>query len=806
MREARKRADEQNTIKNVLIIIFLICVFLLSIIKIEDTDTWTHLSLGKLIFNLKGLPAKEPFNYPSLDKTFLNPEWLFDVIFYASYRVLDIFGVILLKALIITAVFAVLLKDSLIPHRNHIVSLAVLFLIVYMMRHRFVERPDIVLMLFLGFTIFALNAFVLENKKYIYVLPFVHLVWANMHPSIVLMIVPYGAFLAGGVLQRFLNRKFPRFIADVPSIQQLKIILLVFLCSFVGSLINPYFLHQFIFPFELAYADWWQDEIMELQPPDWEHFKSPYLMLAALVVSFLINIKRISIIHLFLVIPFAYLSLSALRYIFLLGLVGGPIMVRNIGTLPFYLKSQKLTEYIAIFFLVLFTYFFLLGTGPYVLPDKVFGLGINYNYFPEKALRYLDKNNIKGRIFNTFQWGGYITWRDFPERTAFVDGRGVLSRDLLEKLDLARIRAGVLDNLHKKYDFEIALLNYPNTPEFYSTASSPDIDAALSSKDWALVYWDDLSLVYLKRNGRFNAVIKKDEYRFVKPANGPYVVKVHDKQFMSGLMEELNRNIRETGSSTAYAFTGFVLNEMMRYQQAIEALSHVRKTAFGDNLFNAYQGLAFAYGQLGYLNQSIDFYRKALKQKKESPILYNLGITYIKNGKEEKAAKYFEEALEINRGMLSIYPKLISIYQKHGEQEKLNRIKRMYESAKIFTTGEEHFQKGIKAYLEGSFEEAVEEYKRSIEANPSNPSAHSNLGYIFFDVGGLEKAYEYQRNAIYLDPEFANAHYGLALIYKTWGDRKNAQRHWEEYLRIEPKGYYSRKAEDHLEQLSSFPN
>jgi tetratricopeptide (TPR) repeat protein len=801
MAEARESINDEKSFKNFLFLIFLVCVFLLSIIKIEDTDTWTHLSLGKLIYNLKGLPAKEPFNYPSFDKLFLNPAWLFDVIFYISYKAFHLYGVILLKASIITAAFYILLKDSLIPHKNHIISVAVLIFVVFMLRHRFVERPDIILMLFLAFTIFSLNAFVYENKKYIYCLPLMQILWTNMHPSVILMTVPYFAFLAGGIMQGLIRKRYNQSFPDTPTPKQLKIIFLIFLLSFMTSLINPYFIKQFLFSFELAAADWWQDEIMELQPPNWQYFKSPYLLLSALIVSFFISIRRFSIISLLLLIPFVYLSFSAIRFIFLLGIVGGPLISRNIGGLHLHLKSKKLTEYLLIFFVVLVTSLTILMEGPFVLPDKIFGFGVNYEFFPEKALQYLDRRDIRGRVYNTFQWGGYLTWRDFPERTAFVDGRGVLSRDLLEKHDLARNRDRVLDYLHKKYDFEIALINYPNTPKFYSTAGSPDIDAGLSSEDWSLVYWDDLALVYLKRNGRFQSVIEQDEYRFVKPANGPFAIKVHDKDYMSGLMNDLRRNINETGSSTAYAFIGFILNEMRLYREAIEALSHVKETPFGNNLFNAYHGIAFAYARVGIYEKSIMFYKKALKISRQAPLLYNLGLMYMDKGDEESGAKYFEDALKINRGMLSVYPKLISIYQKSGEQKKLNKIMNLYESAKIYNTGEDHFQRAIKAYLEGRFEDAVEEYIKSIEANPSNPSAHSNLGYIYFDVGLIEKAYEYQRKAIYLDPEFANAHYGLALIYKRWGDRENATIHWEKYLKIEPKGYHSRKAKEYLKQL-----
>jgi len=109
-----------------LVIIFLVCVFLLGIIKIEDTDTWTHLSLGREIFILQGLPENEPFTFPSLDMPFYDSEWLFDLVFYIAYALLNIYGVILLKAFIITAVFYVLLKDSLLPYKNYIISIAVL--------------------------------------------------------------------------------------------------------------------------------------------------------------------------------------------------------------------------------------------------------------------------------------------------------------------------------------------------------------------------------------------------------------------------------------------------------------------------------------------------------------------------------------------------------------------------------------------------------------------------------------------------------------------------------------------------------
>ena len=55
------------------------------------------------------------------------------------------------------------------------------------------------------------------------------------------------------------------------------------------------------------------------------------------------------------------------------------------------------------------------------------------SWSPEGALRYMDKWNITGKVFNLVHWGQYITWRDYPARSAFVDARFYLPPDLLNE-------------------------------------------------------------------------------------------------------------------------------------------------------------------------------------------------------------------------------------------------------------------------------------------------------------------------------------------------------------------------------------
>ena len=83
----------------------------------------------------------------------------------------------------------------------------------------------------------------------------------------------------------------------------------------------------------------------------------------------------------------------------------------------------------------------------------------------------------------------------------------------------------------------------------------------LTSPGWALVYWDDFALVYLKRSPRWDAVIARDEYVLVHPANGlpDFWRSLGDKAALARILAELQRNVAETGSARGLTLLGFAL-------------------------------------------------------------------------------------------------------------------------------------------------------------------------------------------------------------------------------------------------------
>lgn len=792
--------------------LLLTAVFISAITKISDLDAWIHLTMGRLIWTLKGLPDTEPFVYTMLDKPFSYSSWLFGLMYYLAYLMGNVQGVILLKAASVTVAFFILLRDAMRPYKNVMVSVAVLTIVFIIARHRFVERPDTFLMVFLALSIYVINAFVYEEKRYIYALPIIHMLWANSHSSINLMFVPFSAFLISGLLQRF---EFINGIGITPTMsqRQMRTILIIFAACFAATLISPYFLNQYVFGAQFLRSDWFKQEILELKPPTWSTFKGHYLFMVGVVLSFMLTPKRFHMAHAIMLLPFAILSLTAIRFIFLFAVVSGPIVARNISgwmAMP-EMKArisrgngivEKILAGATAIGILASAVFMIVRGAPLWDQKKEFGFGIDRSVLPEGALKYMDSKGIKGRIFNVFQWGQYISWRDFPGRSVFIDGRGYFPAELLESLDVVRHRPALLDKLHSEYGFEAVLLQYP----IDSTGASRlnyDRDSLFSHPDWALVYWDDVSLLYLRRGGPYDSVIKRDEYKFIKPANNIEGMKgiLHDIDYRNNVVRELKKSVAETGSLKAMTFLGYVYNEAGLYGQAIDSYNNVINRGTSKELQAAYYGIAYSYAKLNNIPESLHFYKKALGLGESAGLHYKVGLAYESLNDIREAVRHFEKAVAIDPGMVSVYPLLIADYQKLGMSSKAELMKRQFESAVSLAAAEEHFNAGVKSYLQKNYYIAIEEFIKAIEKNPYNPAPYSNLGYLYFDIGSLDKAYLYQGKALEVDPEFPNAHYGLALIYNKWGDSQSAKRHWKEYLRLEPAGYFSRKAKQYMEAV-----
>jgi tetratricopeptide (TPR) repeat protein len=776
--------------------------FGLALTRIDDPDAFMHLALGRHLVEQRGWPAREPFSFPSADRPYYNSEWLFDVVFYLAYLAGGTAGVVLLKAAVVALAVGILWLDArrwsdaaAVRPAGLLIRAAVLTTLVLMIRHRFVERPDIALMVFLAFTIYALNAYLDAGRRWIFLLPLLQVVWANTHPSVVVGLVPFVAVLGGGIALRLGLRLVQRWwqpAVAVPSWRKLGTVAALLAGVLAASALNPHRLDALILPFTLADQPWFRQEVLELQPPRPAAWPAPFVMTALLLLSVLATAGRLPLIPALLALPFVRLGLSAVRFVFLLELVAAPILARNLVLISAAVRrpiAQRLLlggTVASVTVAVIAVAVTGAGMGPLADARKTPGFGVNERWVPEGALRYLDARGIQGRLFNAFHFGGYITWRDFPRRVPILDGRGHVTSSLLEEIHFARAYPQHLARLQARFGIEAAVMDYPTySGDAIEDVLGPDTDPALASPDWALVYWDDVALVYLRRGGPHAAAIERDEYRHVKPASGAAGITrlLGDPGRAEAVRAELRRNVAETRSSLGFLLLGHAAADP---EQALAAFARVQDPV---RRFEADQGTALTYWRRKDFARATEYYDRALAREPAAAILYNAGQVRAEAADDRGAVGYLTRAQRLDPGLAQVYPALMAAYRRLGDEGAAAALGPAFLQAATRARVEQHERTARRLLAENRTAEAGEELSAALKLDPRSVAALTTLGYVRMVERRFDEAARAEEAALAVDPRHARAHWALAHIAHARGDEPAVRRHLEAFAKLLPRSY-----------------
>ncbi|HEX9012661.1 MAG TPA: hypothetical protein VF813_04060, partial [Anaerolineaceae bacterium] len=107
--------------------------------------------------------------------------------------------------------------------------------------------------------------------------------------------------------------------------------------------------------------------------------------------------------------------------------------------------------------------------------------------FPVLAVDWIHRNQPPGRLFNSYDWGGYLIW-SAPDYPVFVDGRTDLFTDkvISEWMQVVNAEPGWQEVL-TRWNVHLVLLE-PSRP----------VTKVLASQGWREVYRDPLAVVFEK--------------------------------------------------------------------------------------------------------------------------------------------------------------------------------------------------------------------------------------------------------------------------------------------------------------------
>jgi hypothetical protein len=159
-------------------------------------------------------------------------------------------------------------------------------------------------------------------------------------------------------------------------------------------------------------------------------------------------------------------------------------------------------------------------------PRAILGIGIGSENEPRGGVDFLEREGMGRRLYNDVRFGGYLVWRRAPEEPVFIDGRNELYGPLLQEISLAMEGPESWQALLDRHAIDAAFLRYPPTLQNVKwtgrdgrahTGVRAFSAAYFPASTWALVFWDDDAMVFLRRGPEHDSVIARHEYRALNP-------------------------------------------------------------------------------------------------------------------------------------------------------------------------------------------------------------------------------------------------------------------------------------------------
>jgi tetratricopeptide (TPR) repeat protein len=479
---------------------------LICMTRYADYDLWWHLKLGETIFSSRALPWFDTFSYTAAGRHQFVGEWLADLIIYLTFQTTGFLGLNLLKALLLLVSFGflfLLMKSSSKKTAGAVFAAVItLVIVLFAVRFRLFVRPYLFSLPFLALFLYLLGRWrAMIRDGYIYLLPACMLLWANMSVGAV-----FGLFLIGvATLLDIFEHKSWRLLP-------------VLMLSIVASLLNPETWRLYTLALDLT-SDPYRALVGEYQPITKDilfgsglRYTLCFQLLALGGVLYFVVCRGWK--DLFNLIVFSFLlyeSFRQVRLIELFSIAAAPCFFLFLVRITSFLPEipERMKGYAA--FVLSITVMALVPWAVFNSPVYAFGNGPKEGAFPEGALKFLQEHDVSGKMFNSYGYGGYLIWRD-KERKVFIDGR---YRRVYTPAEYGEYKAAI-DSAdgwraaEQKHRFDYAVLEYDLLSQRFPTH-------LVNNPDWALVYWDNHSLVYLKRSPERADLIGRYEYRTARP-------------------------------------------------------------------------------------------------------------------------------------------------------------------------------------------------------------------------------------------------------------------------------------------------
>lgn len=437
-----------------------------------DYDLWARLIAGMGVVD-GGHVLKQDFLSYTPVHTWWDHEWGSGVIFYLFLKFFGPHSLIVLQALLLFGIFFI--ASKVIKLRGEKTPYNILFYFFTLMAVLSNINQPVRCHMF-SFLLFTLFIYLLEkvrkgNNKILYIIPFLVIIWNNLHGGVVAGL----GLLAMYAFGEFLNKK-----------SYLKYIITLII-SLVTLIINPwgYEYIKFLFMANTMHRpyiiEWWG---LFSKFYLFKQIKFKLFMFASIIIEALCIYKIVKKDSL----KVWYNNTDKVKWIILLGTLY--LSISHVKLLPFFAISALCFVYDDFYNLIKnlkfpqwkdrVVYSLILGISLFTFLAKDFSVPVGMANYPVKEVEFLKINGIKGNILSNFGYGSYISYKLYPNNLIFMDGR------------YEEVYYDYMVPLLK--EFFLAYPNWKQLPDNFPPdimileKSYPIFTVIKNSKEWKLVY------------------------------------------------------------------------------------------------------------------------------------------------------------------------------------------------------------------------------------------------------------------------------------------------------------------------------
>jgi hypothetical protein len=463
-------------------------------LPLNHDDVFFHLYAGETIAHSKAIAPNDTFSHSRHGVQWVSHEWGFGLVVYHAWALGGLAGMVVLQAVLGCAVvvsMTTLLRRG--TSRDEVPLIpALLGLMLWAAYNNLALRAALLGALFLTWELLLLRAYRdTGSVRWLFGLPLLFFVWSNAHAGVV-----FGLLVLGAVTIEAHACAWSRTITPSLARAGRPMRYLALLCIALAiAIANPNGFAGLLYPIEvsrflLAHLHDMEMGIFATATPS----NSPgfYVLLVVLLAG-LVPFRRSttpSIAEIMLLALFWSLAIRSHRFIVEFSIIALPVAYR--------LHAAHLSRALGLGLSVLVA-FVLVSTIHKELGDRTPRL--LREDFPVRAAEFLERERIRGRMWNPQNYGGYLGWR--LRQPVFWDGRAMEFASLTEEFGHVSFSHTV-----NRYRLDYVILR---EAEWRALAKH------LEPAHWGLVYWDDYWAIFVRRIPRFDAVLERHELNILPP-------------------------------------------------------------------------------------------------------------------------------------------------------------------------------------------------------------------------------------------------------------------------------------------------